>query len=168
MAMPLGMNSQQATPVNVGKKNIGNMFSALSPQQNDVKNQSLMQVMSLLQGGTSPLLQNQQQSAQKNFYSNTLPTIAERFTSFGSGSQRSSAFQNAVGRAGTNLEDQNGDRAIQLLMSLLGPSLQDTNIFQKNSPSFLENISGGIGESIPAVASVAFSLLMKYLTGGAV
>jgi|GEM_PF-4627924 len=45
--------------------------------------------------------------ARENFSTQTIPSLAERFTSLGSGgSQRSSAFQGALGAAAANLEKQ--------------------------------------------------------------
>ena len=43
--------------------------------------------------------------ARTQFQSQTIPSIAERFTSMGSGSQGSSAFQGALGQAGSGLEE---------------------------------------------------------------
>lgn len=46
------------------------------------------------------------QQALRNFHTQTVPAIAERFTAMGGG-QRSSAFQNSIGQAGvTNLQSQ--------------------------------------------------------------
>lgn len=46
-----------------------------------------------------------EQQARSKFYQDTIPTLAERFTSMGQGAQRSSGFQQALGRAGTGLEE---------------------------------------------------------------
>ncbi len=44
------------------------------------------------------------QQAKSQFYSETIPTLAERFTALGGG-QRSSAFESSLGRAGAGLEE---------------------------------------------------------------
>ncbi len=48
-----------------------------------------------------------EQQAKNQFYQETIPTLAERFTSLGTGgSQRSSAFQGTLGQAGAGLSEQ--------------------------------------------------------------
>jgi hypothetical protein len=78
-----------------------------NPQQQNVQNQALGQFGPLLQqlqkpADINPILNQRRQS----FQTDTLPSIAERFSSLGGSGQRSSAFQNAVGRAGSDLETQ--------------------------------------------------------------
>lgn len=46
-----------------------------------------------------------EEQARKQFQTNTIPSLAERFTAMGGG-QRSSAFQGALGQAGSDLESQ--------------------------------------------------------------
>jgi len=62
--------------------------------------------------------------ARKRFSEETIPSLAERFTAMGGG-QRSSAFQSALGRAGSDLESQMGalgqQGALQQLMLGLQP-----------------------------------------------
>jgi hypothetical protein len=62
--------------------------------------------------------------ARKRFQEETIPGIAERFTSMGAGGQRSSAFQGALGRAGSDLESQLAALKQQGGMQKLGLGLQ--------------------------------------------
>ena len=82
------------------------------------------------------------QQAQNNFYSNTVPTIAERFSSLGSGgSQNSSAFAGQLGAAGVDLnselaalQSQHGFRNRDQALQLLGMSQE---------PNFENYVEGG-------------------------
>ena len=135
-----------------------------SPQQQEIQSQMLSQL--------GPLLQQMQQPQQKfdfgplaqqartQFRTQTVPGLAERFTSMGGGGQRSSAFQGALGRAGAGLEEnlagtqsqiglqQQGmeqQRLQGLLSALLGGGLQSPyeNIYiprQPSQPGFLQNL----------------------------
>lgn len=67
--------------------------------------------------GQSPIAQQ----ARQQFQTQTIPTIAERFSSLGA--QNSSAFQNALGQAGVGLESnlaslgqQNQNQLLHLLL----------------------------------------------------
>lgn len=78
-----------------------------SPEQQKALNQSLSTGMQNLQNPTAgfePIAQD----ARRQFNTQTVPGLAERFTAFGGGQggQRSSAFQGALGSAGANLESQ--------------------------------------------------------------
>jgi len=85
-------------------KQIGNF----TPQQQQLQNQSIQQAMSLLgnkgkpdYSGFEPI----EQRARQQFQTQTVPSLAERFTSLGGG-QRSSAFTGALGQYGSDLESQ--------------------------------------------------------------
>jgi len=100
--------------------------------------------------------------ARRAFEQKTLPTIAERFTgAFGPGSQRSSAFGQALGTAGRELEENLAARraglqsgALSQLLSLLGPALSPRRyeFTTPREPGFLENLlvslAGGAGSGI--------------------
>ena len=69
--------------------------------------------------------------ARSNFSQQTVPSIAERFTSMGAGGGRSSAFGHQLGQAGANLEtglagqqSQHNMQQFQQLLQLLGIGLQ--------------------------------------------
>jgi hypothetical protein len=133
-----------------------------TPQQSGVLNQNVLPAI-------APLLQQLQQrqgqgfepiaqKARSQFNTQTIPSLAERFTSLGG--QRSSAFQGALGSAGAGLdeslaalgsqyENQQQGQQQQLLMALLGLGLQPQfeNTFQPGTPGLLNNLFGGGGLS---------------------
>ena len=69
-------------------------------EQEDILNQLLQQ------GGQNMDFSGIEDLAQKRFQEETIPSLAERFTSMGAGGQRSSAFQSSIGRAGSDLQAQ--------------------------------------------------------------
>src|SRR5690348_5136113 len=73
------------------------------------------------------------QQAKSQFYQDTVPTLAERFTALGNG-QRSSAFEGALGRAGAGLEENLAALKAQY----------DYNNFQNQQSHYLNRILGGI------------------------
>lgn len=73
------------------------------PQQQGL-DQILQQALQGLQGNQFDFAPIEQQ-ARTGFQQQTIPGIAERFTSMGEGGQGSSAFQSALGRAGAGLEE---------------------------------------------------------------
>lgn len=95
---------------------------------------------------------------RRSFEQQTLPTIAERFTgTFGTGSNRSSGFNQALGQAGRELEEnmaaqraglQSG--ALQQLLQLLGPALspRQYQYTKPRQPGFLENLGSGVAEGV--------------------
>lgn len=132
--------------------------SKLSPQQLSLQSQAGNIAMQGLQNpyeGFEPI----EQRARTQFQTSTVPTLAERFTSMGSGGQRSSAFQGALGQAGAGLESnlaalrtdyglQNRSLSQDLLRQALQPNF-DTR-FVQHEPGFLEsslgNLSGALGQ----------------------
>jgi len=63
--------------------------------------------------------------ARQQFQTQTIPSLAERFTSMGGqGGQRSSAFESSIGNAGANLESQLASLRSQFGMQQLGMGLQ--------------------------------------------
>lgn len=103
--------------------------------------------------------------ARKNFNTQTIPGIAERFTSMGNGGQRSSAFQGALGNAGADLESQLGAMRSQYGLQQLGFGLRprfDTR-FQGAEDNFASGALGGLSQGLTASA---FSGLQGNLMGG--
>lgn len=105
--------------------------------------------------------------ARRNFEQKTIPGIAERFTSlFGEGSKSSSAFGQALGEAGKNLEQDIFSQRIGLqqdalsqLFNLFGPALSPRQ-YEYTLPrkaGFLENILGALAQG--AGAGLAGGLL---------
>jgi len=93
-------------------------FQRYTPEQESALNQLLQQG---LQGADFGGIED---IARKRFQEETVPTLAERFTSMGAGGQRSSAFESALGRAGSDLESQLAGLRGQFGMQQLGMGLQ--------------------------------------------
>jgi len=137
-----------------GKSGKWSQLSTLNPQQQQAQMQALQQALQGLQNpyeGFEPLA-NQ---ARTNFETQTLPSIAERFTNMGGGGQRSSAFQGALGAAGSGFENglaalksqygfQNRGQSLQQLQLGLQPNFE--NAYTPGGHNFLSSIlSGGSG-----------------------
>lgn len=143
----------------------------LNPAQQGLQNQSIQQAMSLLgninnpTGMAAPNIGDIKNQARQQFQSQTIPTIAERFAGRG----RSSAFENALGRAGSSLEgnlaglqyqhdigqqqfglQQRGQQQ-QLLSSLLGLGMQPSfeNRYINEQPGLGQGIASGFGATAP-------------------
>lgn len=121
--------------------------------------QAMQALQQLLSSGTQGL-QNPyagfdpiQEQFQKQFETQTVPGIAERFTALGSGgSQRSSAFQNALGSAGSELatnlaalKSQYGlqNRSALLNQLQLGLTPQFETVNEPGTQGFLSNLLQG-------------------------
>lgn len=139
-----------------------------TPQQQQLQNQSIQQALSLLQGspdaykGFQPIAQQ----ARSQFQKSTVPSLAERFTSLGSGgSQRSSAFQGALGSAASDLEQglaalqsQYGQNQLRnLLATGIQPSFGTT--YTPREPGIAEQGLGALVKYLPR-------LLLAYASGG--
>lgn len=152
-------------------------FPTITPQQSGIKGAVNTQAMKLLQGlgGGQFNFEPIANLARSQFQSQTLPSIAERFTAMGPGAQRGSAFQSQLGQAGSDLEQglaalqsqyglQQQGLQQQLLQSLLGFSLSpevETGISEEE-PGFFQKI-------LPVLLQVAPSLVEAYFgnpTGG--
>lgn len=117
------------------------------------------------------------QQARSQFQRETVPSIAERFSSMGTGgSQRSSAFSNSLASAGTGLEQslaalraqyglQERGQNLDLLRQLLGVGLspQFENYYEPGQQgwgtSILSALSQGLGFALPSLASGGLSNL---------
>ena len=129
-----------------------------TPQQQQAQNQALQMALSGLQNpnaGFEPIA-NQ---ARQQFNSQTVPSLAERFTAMGNG-QRSSAFQGALGSAGADLESQLAALQAQYglqnrsqLMQLLGQGLepQFENAYNPGGGGFSSGIFGGLSGGLGAL-----------------
>lgn len=149
-----------------GSRAKSQQFPTVTPQQANVKGAAGRQALQMLQGlgggqfGQSPIAQQ----ARTQFQTQTIPGLAERFTSLGGGAQRSSAFQGAIGQAGSELEQGlaalEQQNALQLLPYLLQASLQpeaETGITPEQ-PGFLQSAGGSLLQILPI-------LLGAYLGG---
>lgn len=118
------------------------------------------------EGGINPIL-NQ---ARTEFNTRTIPGIAEAFTALpGSGGQRSSAFQGALGAAGAGLNENlaalQGQYDLEQqgqMMRLLGMSPYE-NVYEAGTPGTQGSQGGQI---IPALAEAAVAGTLGYFKGG--
>jgi hypothetical protein len=117
-----------------------NQISNFNPGQQGAQNNILGQIPGLLAKSSQGVDFNPiEERARSQFNTQTVPGLAERFTSLGGG-QRSSAFQNAIGSSSADLESglaalrsqfglQQQGQQNSLLSSLLGfgfqPSFQN-------------------------------------------
>jgi len=156
-----------------GTQDTFKQLPTLNNQQLGTQSQLGQNISPLLQslmsnnGGLSPIMQQ----ARSRFQSQTVPSLAERFTSLGGqGGQRSSAFQGALGNAGAGLEEnlsamQQGQNN-NLLSLLLGYSQQPSfeNIFMPGRQGAFGGLASGFGEGLGRALPHA---LLAGLTGGA-
>lgn len=136
-----------------------------SQQQQQFQNQALQgagnqlpDILKYLQGivSQSPeATQAFEAPALRAFQEQTLPSIAERFSSMGG--QRSNAFGQQLGQAGASLQENLAaqranlsNNAIQQLMQILGVGMtqQNENILRPAAPGFLETAGKGIASGI--------------------
>lgn len=130
-----------------------------NPQQEQLLNQILssmggpmasgMQNIQNILGGDQASFDAFQRPTRRGFEQQTLPSIAERFTgSFGEGSDQSSAFGQAIGTAGREMEEDLFSQrmgmqsdAFNQLMQLLGPAMtqQQQQYTTNRQPGFLES-----------------------------
>jgi len=122
-----------------------------------------------MQNGINPLL-NQ---ARTDFYTKTVPSLAESFTSLGgAGGQRSSAFQGALGAAGAGLEQnlaglqyQHDQDQQSQLMKLLQMSPYDS-VYEGGGGSG-DGQQGGGSSMLSNIAQAVGEYGLDYATGGA-
>lgn len=129
-----------------------------NPQQQDALQLLLSQGQELVSDplrGFEPLAQR----ARSQFAQQTVPGLAERFTSMGAGSLSSPAFISQLGQAGAGLEEglaalgaqfgqQNRRTGLEFLMQGLRPAYE--SYYQQSQPGFGENILSGSIRSAPA------------------
>ena len=138
------------------------LFPSFTPEQyGSAIHPATEQIAPLLQqllGGVDT--QGISNRARRQFQTQTVPSLAERFTAMGGG-QRSSAFQGALGQAGSDLESAlaelenkygfiNQQNKQQLFGTLLSTALtpQFQSAYQPASPGLLHNIAGLAGQGI--------------------
>jgi len=117
-------------------------FQKFTPEQQSILDQLLRQ------GAQESDFSGLEQMARKRFEEETVPSIAERFTAMGDG-QRSSAFQSALGRAGTGLETQLAALRSQAGMQKLGMGLQP-----RFDTGYSPATQGALGAGLPSIMSL--------------
>lgn len=132
-----------------------------TPQQSGLQNQSIQQLLQLLQGGQSKSFDPIARQATTQFNTQTIPGLAERFTAMGGG-QNSSAFQGALGAAGAGLQEnlaslgsQHNSQLMQLLSSL-GMQPQFENLVFQGQPGALHGVAEGFGKGLGLFAGGGF------------
>lgn len=155
--MGSGVNSTPTNQSGIGSFLMGTPGHAeniarFTPQQQQALNQILSQALGSLSSQNldfGPIEQN----ARTQFQQQTVPSIAERFTSLGRGAQSSSGFSQALGQAGSGLESglaslrsQYGLQQGALLQNLLGLGLQPQfeSLYHSRQPGFIESILGAL------------------------
>lgn len=128
-----------------------------SQQQKNVQNQGLEMLLQLLRGGQNQAFQPIANKAVTEFNTQTIPSLAERFTALGG--QNSSAFQGALGQAGAGLQEnlaaqgsQYNNQLIQLL-SQLGLAPQHENLVFQGQPGLLNTAAEGFGKGLGLYAT---------------
>jgi len=129
----------------MGNKGEEQQFQKFTPEQQSALDQLLKQ------GSESSDFSGIENLAQKRFQEETIPSIAERFTSMGAGGQGSSAFQSSLGRAGSDLESQLAGLRSQHGMQQLQMGLQprfDTG-YKPESQGFLGSSASSLMSLLP-------------------
>ncbi len=141
-----------------GKKGGVQQAKVVNPQQENILQYLLQQGQQGLQNpsaGFGPIAQQ----ARNQFNQQTVPSLAERFSSMGNNSLSSPAFASQLGQAGAGLEEalaalqsqygmKNQQHALSLLALGLSPSFQ--NFYQGSQPGFGENLFGGALQAAPS------------------
>lgn len=152
------------------KKGRWSQLDRLTPDQKNLVGQAGNLGLQQLQNPTAGFqpIANQ---ARNQFNNQTIPGLAERFTSLGGSGQRSSAFQGALGSAGSDLESQlagmqaqYGQRQQALGQNLLGMGLtpQFENVYSQGGPSFLSGLFGGASKGIGSLGNL--QMLQYFLS----
>jgi len=135
------------------------------PRFNPMQNNSMAQLLQMGQQnqmnpyqGFAPIAQQ----ARSQFNNQTVPSIAERFTSMGSGGALSSpAFASQLGQAGSGLEEaiaalmaQFGQRQQQFGLQQSGQGLQQQNemSYQPGQMGFMQSLSEQLGPLLRLLA----------------
>jgi hypothetical protein len=147
-------------------------YPQYEPEQNYVLDQLLRGGLGNLQNLQRPDFEPIAERSQREFATQTVPSLAERFTSLGGG-QRSSAFQGALGQAGSDLQSQlaalrskygleaNQQQFNQAIPQLqLGLQPRRESVYTPRQSSGISNLFSGFaqnaGQGIGALGKMAF------------
>ena len=128
-------------------------YSTLSPEQKGIFG-TLQKNLEGQLGGEG--LDKMQAPYLRQFQEKTIPGLAEQFSGAGAGGQSSSAFQQALGASGSDLQERlaalgmgQQQNALSQLMQLLGISTE--GLVPKEKPWWQEalvGLSGGVGKGL--------------------
>jgi hypothetical protein len=144
-----------------------------NPLYTDYQNSVLNYITQLGLGGIQNLNQDQFDFAPignqelERFYTQTIPSIAERFTAMGDG-QRSSAFQGALGNAGRFLSNDLASQQQQYNLQQQGMNQNlYTNLLSLGlRPQFESNLQPGKNGILPGIVNAGTKLIGTAITGG--
>lgn len=162
--LPIGLMAGSALAGGLGsllsKKGRFDQKSLLTPQQQQAQQQSLGLALQGLQNpyaGFAPIEQN----ARNQFQTQTIPSIAERFTALGG--QRSSGFQNALQQGAVGLESNlaalksnYGLQNQSLMQNLLGLGMRPSfeYAYRQPEPGFLGGALGGLSQGLGSLGTL--------------
>ena len=116
------------------------------PNQIGLQDTIIDRIQNMLNGGNNGKLSAMSQNALNRFHSQTVPSLADRFSAMGSGgSQRSSDFAGSIGSAGAGLDQQLQEMDFNQILQLLGPALgQSSENIHTPGSNFWGNAAQGI------------------------
>jgi hypothetical protein len=105
-----------------------------------------------------------EQRARQQFQQNTIPSIAERFTSLGEGAQESSAFGGELGGAASDLESQlaslRSQYGLQQMQTGLKPQFDYYQ--EQGKPGFLQGAFSGAAEGMGGLGGMSEGLSSMF------
>jgi len=144
-----------------------------TPEQQSMLTQMLQGGMQGMQNLPSADFGPIEQMYKTQFQQETVPGLAEQFTAGGAGSQRSSAFQQALGGAGAGLAErlagmrqqfnmQNRQNELQRLMGMLQMGMQPQYQYGIVPPGegFGTSLAGRVGQGIGTIAPMMIAKLL--------
>jgi hypothetical protein len=154
-------------------------FNRFTPQQSNLQNQSIQQILSLLQNGGAGAGNNVgglgaqfnfepiANRARSDFQTKTLPLLSERFNALGS-NKRSSGLNGQAFQAAQGLEEglaglqskynlAAGGQQNQLLSLLLSLAMQPSfeTGYRPGTSGLLGGLAGGLGQGLGTLGSLA-------------
>jgi hypothetical protein len=132
----------------MGKPEQIQQIQNFTPEQRSALNQLLSQGM---QDTDFNAIENREVN---RFNTQTIPSLAERFTAMGGSGQRSSGFQDALGRAGAGLGEGLASLRSQYGMQKLGMGLtpQFQSVMRPRQPGGIEQGLGSIMDLLPMLS----------------
>lgn len=146
-------------------------LTTATPGQQQLQSNVLSQALQALQAsGQQPGFTPIAQQARRQFAQQTVPTLAERFTSMGQGSLSSPAFASQLGQAGAGLDtnlaalrsqyQQNQQSQQQSLLNLLLNLAMQPQFQYAYQPGqtgaarqFFSSFASGLGQALPMLAT---------------